>query len=934
MRKRIMLRTHFFLVSISVVGILLLPSQSPSQWAQLNGPYGGAVLSLRYANSKMYAGTTGGLWVSSDTGASWTQLSRGRTRQVGVFSSGTIIAGENPDHVFRSTDGGVSWAPVSLGNPSAILISINFLQGDVALAGATTGLFKSVNDGLTWSQITTGLPSGEVDAMAVDSSGRLFLTSGVDIYRSADTGASWNKVYHDPNNHSVRSIAATSLGSVFAAQYGGGVLRSTDGGVVWTLLNPTFSNTYQSICSTPSGAVVAGLDGGGMVRTTDNGTTWTDLLRPTYYQIMSLMSGAAGDIFVGSAGAGVFRSSDLGSTWSSISNGMAATSIASLCVIPGGTSVAARLGDVFRSTDNGLNWTNREIDVVDYNQSSVIRSDSGNYFFANSYGVYRSTDDALTWTSVSGSIGFDFYGLITTAEGAILAGSRYLYRSSDEGATWAMVLSDPVSTYDFARLRTGELFAGTAAGIYRSTNDGRSWQAFSDSFHTRYVASIVVYGDSTLYAGIGGQTGGIYRSTNHGSSWKLVFHDNASNPDYHLSINRNGDVYAAISRQDVRRSTDGGSTWSLMNDEISDREPLCIQIAKDHFAYVGTARGGVYRTVSWTLRPPDAPIGLRPSNDTVNAPLSVTLRWREQLAADTYHLQVSTDSLFASNIIVDDSALSVLYREVSNLIPGVRYFWRLNGTNEAGTGPFSEIWHFTTMPPPAIVTLVSPANGAMLPGDNVAVVWKKSFPAVTRYWVEYGSDSLFLNSVVDSAVVDTQQHLSGFGLDTTYWWKVRAYNASGWGGFSELRRFSPFTTGIDVRPAWNMVSVPRTVSDYRKTVLFPTASSSAFAYDTSGYGTADTLMNGKGYWVKFPSSNVVAITGSSRTTDTISVNADWNLVGTISVPVPATSILSIPDGILASGFFGYSTSYFTADTLKPGGAYWVKVSSPGKIILK
>ncbi|MDI6767955.1 MAG: hypothetical protein QME52_14135, partial [Bacteroidota bacterium] len=51
---------------------------------------------------------------------------------------------------------------------------------------------------------------------------------------------------------------------------------------------------------------------------------------------------------------------------------------------------------------------------------------------------------------------------------------------------------------------------------------------------------------------------------------------------------------------------------------------------------------------------------------------------------------------------------------------------------------------------------------------------------------------------------------------------------------------------------WNMVSIPLLVSDYRKSILFPTATSPAFGYLNS-YEIRDTLRNSEGYWLKFPS---------------------------------------------------------------------------------
>ncbi len=140
-------------------------------------------------------------------------------------------------------------------------------------------------------------------------------------------------------------------------------------------------------------------------------------------------------------------------------------------------------------------------------------------------------------------------------------------------------------------------------------------------------------------------------------------------------------------------------------------------------------------------------------------------------------------------------------------------------------------------------------------------------------------------------------------------------------------------TVITTNSGWNMLSVPRTVSDYRKAVLFLSTVSSAFAYGATGYVAKDTLQNGIGYWLKFSTGKTISIAGQARTLDTISVELGWNMIGTITNTVPITSISSIPGGIVTSSFFGYDISYFAEDTLKPGSGYWVKVNQAGQLIL-
>ena len=136
----------------------------------------------------------------------------------------------------------------------------------------------------------------------------------------------------------------------------------------------------------------------------------------------------------------------------------------------------------------------------------------------------------------------------------------------------------------------------------------------------------------------------------------------------------------------------------------------------------------------------------------------------------------------------------------------------------------------------------------------------------------------------------------------------------------------------NVSDKWNLISVPLTVSDLSKTVLFPTATSSAFAFQ-SGYTVQLTLTNGVGYWLKFSGAQDVTMNGLARISDTISVQSGWNMIGSISSPIQFVSVQSLPGGIISSKLFGFNAGYFIADTIQPGKGYWVKVNQSGKLIL-
>lgn len=103
------------------------------------------------------------------------------------------------------------------------------------------------------------------------------------------------------------------------------------------------------------------------------------------------------------------------------------------------------------------------------------------------------------------------------------------------------------------------------------------------------------------------------------------------------------------------------------------------------------------------------------------------------------------------------------------------------------------------LPPlPSQVVLVSPTHGATINADSVRCIWRQSAPAVTNYWFERATDSLFTtNRIIDSTLTDTSTITRQLANNQTYWWRVRAKNAAGWGPFSDARRFRVILTGVD-----------------------------------------------------------------------------------------------------------------------------------------
>jgi len=88
-----------------------------------------------------------------------------------------------------------------------------------------------------------------------------------------------------------------------------------------------------------------------------------------------------------------------------------------------------------------------------------------------------------------------------------------------------------------------------------------------------------------------------------------------------------------------------------------------------------------------------------------------------------------------------------------------------------------------------------------------------------------------------------------------------------------------------------------------------------------------------GYWLKFDTAQIVSIPGIVIDKDTVTVNAGWNMIGSISDTISITCIVPLGTTVQSS-YFGYTNGYVASDIILPGKAYWVKVSTAGQLVLK
>jgi len=186
----------------------------------------------------------------------------------------------------------------------------------------------------------------------------------------------------------------------------------------------------------------------------------------------------------------------------------------------------------------------------------------------------------------------------------------------------------------------------------------------------------------------------------------------------------------------------------------------------------------------------------------------------------------------------------------------------------------------------------------------------------------------------DSTITDTTSVQLQLEAEQTYYWRVRSQHPLTNSLWSQFRSFTTSlkTYTYRAKAPWNLVSLPAEVATPGASVLYPSSNSRLYGYD-GVYVEAETLEFGRGYWVRLVEDEEVAITGAERLADTIDVSEGWNLIGSVSRPIPVSGIGSVPGGVATSTFFGFNGIYHEVDTLFPGAGYWVKAGEEGKLLL-
>ena len=159
----------------------------------------------------------GGIWRSTDAGTSWTPLTDDAPRlsvtsiTQSVANPDVLYAGTGEgfpngdaaigDGILKSTDGGSTWEvlPSTQGGTDFLFVNrvlVSETDADLVLAAAQSGVWRSVDGGTSWSRVLeTGSYRGfyQIIAEPGQFSTQYAVEDGSGVWKSVDAGLSWQK---------------------------------------------------------------------------------------------------------------------------------------------------------------------------------------------------------------------------------------------------------------------------------------------------------------------------------------------------------------------------------------------------------------------------------------------------------------------------------------------------------------------------------------------------------------------------------------------------------------------------------------------------------------------------------------------------------------------------------------------------------------------
>ncbi|MGI8855968.1 MAG: IPT/TIG domain-containing protein [Thermomicrobiales bacterium] len=579
------------------------------------------VLPAPVFNGDSYFGV--GVLKTIDGVAHWTLLGAGlpgfnnySATSVGIgamAANGNTVWAGTTSGLYQSTNGGTSWAQVTVatGSPNTRVtdivmdgLNVYAVLGESIGGYSYAGIYKSITGGAPFVPIMSGLPAGTTwsraqVALAASSAPllrTLYLTiadaSGnlLNVYKTTDSGLTWAATATQPGNYfdggggpqgtydTAIAVDPANANLVYAG--GVNVIASTDGGATWRLIGDVYCSG-AAICvsplhpdqhaiafrltGTPSQVYLAN-DGGLWKSTNSNqgtGTTWTDLnsnLATTQFYAGDTTSNylLTPIVAAGAQDNGTSRStsSTLG-TWGAILGGdggfvaidKTAPNTIYAAYPPGPTGGVPIQKTTNANAGTAITWTDLSAATAACTSTALFitpfamdANDHNHLVLGGDAKLCETKDGGTTWGTSNLSTTFLGYvqsvAIAPTNSAVLYAGTDggFVYKTvagnTDAATTWTDCDSNglpsaPATSLAVDRANPNTLYAtfgnfGVGHVFKTTTCTAGGWTNISGNLPDVPVTSLVTYVSTPNPVLIAGTDVGVFISTNNGTSWSAL----------------------------------------------------------------------------------------------------------------------------------------------------------------------------------------------------------------------------------------------------------------------------------------------------------------------------------------------------------------------------------------------------------------------------
>jgi photosystem II stability/assembly factor-like uncharacterized protein len=373
-----------------------------------------------------------------------------------------------------------------------------------------------------------------------------------------------------------------------------GIYRSDNGGAAWRKIQgiPGTHRRTHIIAEDPrnSDTIFAGTTLG-LFKSPDGGKTWLHL-SSEQVNWMVFDPTEPRTLYLATEFAGILKSMDSGETFHAMNEGFANHRLSEITSdgkrLYASSTYEGLFGGVFVSSDGGLQWSLRanEEALHGRNLHSLTASQAGaDVFAASEDAILKSADGGKTWLPVAEPH--------VVARPATARTSRTALPAHISGRVHIHALRAVLLEKDKLAL-----FAGTDAGLFRSSNSGTTWEQVQAAGLTG-TAVLAIYAPPSGASRLAAQTGsGLFVSEDAGRTWQAALVPNGYYIyDVALPVAHDIAILAATSRG-ILQSTDEGAHWKLVMEGVpaATVDSVRFNPSEGREAFL-VQYGNVYRTM-------------------------------------------------------------------------------------------------------------------------------------------------------------------------------------------------------------------------------------------------------------------------------------------------------------------------------------------------